>query len=426
MFLDLFIYFFILFFYLQIFNVFNLRVVYFFYFSLFYFINFSIYNNIFFYFIFSFFWVFLIFIINTSLKNKKVLSIILFTVALILISSLLILLSNYIFLIIIGFEIMLLCSLLLLKLTIKTDRGYEAILEMFLWGFIGSFFLIISLVLNYVFFFLFNKSNINIIDLFLFLGFSIKIPLWPFTSWLLKAHTEASTEFSIFLSGFLVKFGVISLYKILLISNSLLLYNIIFFLSVLGIIDACLKLVIQVDLKKIVALMTIVETNWLALCFSTNLNIFNNVGFLILFIHTLTTTIEFFLVDILYKRYNTRNYLNINSLNSNYPLISVFYLISTLIIIGLPGTSIFLLKFIFLMNLLSYNIYIYFIISFFFLIFLPIFFIKLYLSITSGISVKNKINNKNLFLDLSKKEFFILILPVFLNLIFGFLPNILI
>jgi NADH:ubiquinone oxidoreductase subunit 4 (subunit M) len=78
------------------------------------------------------------------------------------------------------------------------------------------------------------------------------------------------------------------------------------------------------------------------------------------------------------------------------------------------------------MNLLSYNIYIYFIISFFFLIFLPIFFIKLYLSITSGISVKNKINNKNLFLDLSKKEFFILILPVFLNLIFGFLPNILI
>lgn len=350
----------------------------------------------------------------------------LFSINLIFISSLLIVVSNNLFLIIVGFEIMLLCSLFLLKLTIKTDRGNEAILEMLMWGFIGSFFLIIALILHYLFFFLYNCSNITIVDLFLIFGFCIKIPLWPFTSWLLKAHTEASTEFSIFLSGFLVKFGVVSLYKILLFSNSFLLYNIIFCLSIVGIIDACLKLITQVDLKKIVALMTIIETNWLALCFSTNLNIFVNIGFLILFVHALTTTIEFFLVDFIYKRCGTRNYLNINSLNTNYPIISIFYLLSTLIIIGLPGTSIFLLKFIFLMCLLNYNIYIYILISFFFLIFLPIFFIKIYLSVTSGINLKSSFKNKNIFLDLSKKEFFILIIPIFLNLLFGFLPNILI
>jgi NADH-quinone oxidoreductase subunit M len=45
-------------------------------------------------------------------------------------------------------------------------------------------------------------------SLLLIVGFSVKVPLWPFISWLIKAHVEASTEFSIYLSGFLVKFGV--------------------------------------------------------------------------------------------------------------------------------------------------------------------------------------------------------------------------
>lgn len=150
-------------------------------------------------------------------------------------------------------------------------------------------------------------------------------------------------------------------------------------------------------------------------------------GFLILFIHTLTTTIEFFLVEILYKRYNTRNYLNINNLNNTYPIISIFYLLSTLIIIGLPGTSIFLIKFFFLIFLFSYNFFIYLLVSFIFLIFLPIFFIKLYLSITSGISIKKKKTFKSfLYFDISKKEFIILTITISLNVFFGFIPNFLI
>lgn len=52
------------------------------------------------------------------------------------------------------------------------------------------------------------------------LGFSVKVPLWPFSSWLLKAHVEASTEFSILLSGYLVKFGVIGLYRAVVIGES--------------------------------------------------------------------------------------------------------------------------------------------------------------------------------------------------------------
>jgi NADH-quinone oxidoreductase subunit M len=91
-------------------------------------------------------------------------------------------------------------------------------------------------------------------------GFSIKVPLWPFSSWLLKAHVEASTEFSIFLSGFLVKFGVFSIWK-LSSSCSQQVSDIVLSLSYIGIIDGALRLVSQVDLKRVVASLTVIEAN---------------------------------------------------------------------------------------------------------------------------------------------------------------------
>jgi formate hydrogenlyase subunit 3/multisubunit Na+/H+ antiporter MnhD subunit len=48
-------------------------------------------------------------------------------------------------------------------------------------------------------------------------GFGVKLPIWPFYGWLPKAHVEASTNFSIFLSGVLVKFAFFGLFKCLLL-----------------------------------------------------------------------------------------------------------------------------------------------------------------------------------------------------------------
>jgi len=55
----------------------------------------------------------------------------------------------------------------------------------------------------------------GIVCLFFLVGFGVKIPTWPFISWLLKAHVEASVEFSILLSGFIVKLGILGLWRIL-------------------------------------------------------------------------------------------------------------------------------------------------------------------------------------------------------------------
>lgn len=64
-----------------------------------------------------------------------------------------------------------------------------------------------------------NKALGDFVGAGLFLGFAVKVPVWPCTSWLLKVHVEASSEFSIYLSGFLVKVGVIAMWRTLVEFN---------------------------------------------------------------------------------------------------------------------------------------------------------------------------------------------------------------
>jgi NADH-quinone oxidoreductase subunit M len=92
-----------------------------------------------------------------------------------------------------------------------------------------------------------------------FIGFGVKLPIWPFYGWLPKAHVEASTNFSIFLSGVLVKFAFFGLLKCLIsIQLEPSFYYVYPFLFI-GIVDAVFKLFYQIDLKKLVAYSTVVE-----------------------------------------------------------------------------------------------------------------------------------------------------------------------
>jgi len=93
------------------------------------------------------------------------------------------------------------------------------------------------------------------------LGFGVKVPLWPFISWLIKAHVEASTEFSIFLSGLLVKFGVIGMLKSIALMGQQSLLTVVAVVGCLGILEATARMLAQIDLKRVVALTTVVETN---------------------------------------------------------------------------------------------------------------------------------------------------------------------
>lgn len=141
-----------------------------------------------------------------------------------------------------------------------------------------------------------------------------------------------------------------------------------------------------------------------------------NIGYSLIFIHCLTTTLEFYLVEFIYRRYKTRNYLQICNLKLNYPILYNFYLLSVLIIIGFPGTVVFLLKFFFFSLLLSIDIMLSYFLAIFFFLILPIFFIRLFLIVENGNKSVIKLKKS----DLNKNEILLFLIITFLLLIFSF------
>jgi len=284
---------------------------------------------------------------SSRLGSVLSLALVVFAAALALLSA-----ADYVSLVF-AFELMLFSALGLLRVTSKTERSTEALLEMYTWAILGSFFLILSLIIlgNFQLSTLIaplalgaSSCSSGVGFLFALLGFAVKVPLWPFSSWLLKAHVEASTEFSVFLSGFLVKFGVIAMWRVLVAYEGGFVLPAVMAISLIGICDAICRLVVQVDLKRIVALTTVIETSWLALCLSINSNALVGVGVCLVFVHCVTTTLEFYAVDFLYRRFGSRSILVIGGVGLSDPVSVVVLWAIVLITIGLPGTSIFSMK----------------------------------------------------------------------------------
>ena len=141
----------------------------------------------------------------------------------------------------------------------------------------------------------------------LLVGFGVKLPIWPCFSWLLKAHVEASVEFSILLSGVVVKLGALGLYRVSLLANDSFAASLLLAASTLAICEATLRLLTQRDLKRVVALTTVIEMNWIGVCIALGGGVFEQVGGFLLVAHSLTTTAEFFSVELLYRRWGSRD-----------------------------------------------------------------------------------------------------------------------
>jgi len=123
----------------------------------------------------------------------------------------------------------------------------------------------------------------------------------------------------------------------------------------MAICDATVRLFAQTDLKRIVALTTVIEMNWLNLCYlAGDINLVFLANFLIV-VHCFTTTSEFLLVEFISKRYGTRDFWQISGLWYNTPVLWYYSFIVVFTTIGFPGTSIFMAKFIFLLNFIAYS-----------------------------------------------------------------------
>lgn len=345
------------------------------------------------------------------------------SILLILFSLIFILESLNVVFIVFGFELIVFVTLYLLIITIKTDRGVTAVLELFIWAILGSFFLLTGLTfylstvsssINYL-----TLSTIEHLGLLcLTLGFAVKIPMWPFTSWLLKAHVEASTEFSIFLSGFLVKFGVVVLWKL----STIFLYQhmdtLVLTLSTCGLISASLTILYQVDIKKIVALCTVIEMNWLVFMLFSNFDVVSlKLSLILMLIHATMTSLEFYSVDILYRVFNSRNYFDISGFYYINPIMCTFLWCMVFVIVGVPGTSVFFCKLFFFMLIAQNNIIVFWLWCFIFFVYLPVFFMKLWSSMLGSFSSAKL--HSHVFSLSSSYDIILFIFCLLLNIILG-------
>ena len=271
-----------------------------------------------------------------------------------LISGLIFVSTASIFIMFVAYEGILLPTSLMLEYFSKTGRSREATRFMILWTQLGALilFFIISkfiqtdaLSTSATMYISADRFETNILYLLTFFGFGTKMPVWPFYWWLPEAHVEVSTNFSIVLSGVSIKFAFIGFIRFLELLGTSDVYWICAIFALIGLLDAALKIDTESDIKKIVAYQTVVEMHAQVMYICLDFESFIDVVIFIFIGHCWLSTISFIIVDIIAKRYHTRNIEYLYGILAESPRITKVIFLIIFIYSSIPGTLIFSIEY---------------------------------------------------------------------------------
>lgn len=174
------------------------------------------------------------------------------------------------------------------------------------------------------------------------LSFAIKVPMWPFHTWLPDAHVEAPTPGSVILAGILLKMGTYGFIRFaigLYPHAAYFMTPLVVTLAIIGIIYGALVSIVQPDVKKLVAFSSVSHLGAVMLgIFAMNMQGLEGAMYIMLG-HGLSTGALFIIVGMLYERRHSRLIADYGGIAKSVPILAAFFSVTVLSSVGLPGLN---------------------------------------------------------------------------------------
>lgn len=250
------------------------------------------------------------------------------------------------------------------------NRVYAAY-KFFLYTLLGSLFLLLAIIYLYV---QFDTTDIlvlakkapelslniqRILWLAFFASFAVKVPMWPFHTWLPDAHVQAPTAGSVILAGVLLKLGAYGFIRLslpILPDASHYFAQFILILSAVAVIYTSLVALMQEDMKKMIAYSSVAHMGYVtAGIFAFNHQAIEGAVYQMLS-HGIVSAALFLCVGVLYDRLHTKKINKFGGIVNVMPRFALVFMIFTMASVGLPGTSGFVGEFLVLLGLFKSSI----------------------------------------------------------------------
>ena len=262
----------------------------------------------------------------------------------------------------------------------------------------------------------------NLLWLAFFSSFAVKMPMWPVHTWLPDAHVEAPTAGSVILAAILLKmagYGFIRFSIGIFPLATDYFTNLIFTLSVIGIVYTSLIALMQEDMKKLIAYSSVAHMGFVTLGIFSLTKQGLEGSIIQMLSHGLISSALFLCVGVVYDRINSRMISSYGGLVTIMPKYAFLFMIFTLAALGLPGTSGFIGEFLVLVGVFQKNILVA-VLSSLGVIFAAAYMLWLYRRVVFGKLISPELKKMH---DLNKIETYTFISLAFLILFFGCYPT---
>ncbi len=175
-----------------------------------------------------------------------------------------------------------------------------------------------------------------------FFSFAVKVPMFPFHTWLPDAHVQAPTAGSVILAGILIKLGAYGFLRFSLPffpEAARCFANFIFILSVIAIIYASLVALMQEDMKKMIAYSSVAHMGFVTMGIFSFTRQGIDGAVMQMISHGIISAALFICVGVIYDRLHTKQIKDLGGIATKMPNFAMLAMIFTLASVGLPGTS---------------------------------------------------------------------------------------